>query len=417
MNPRLLRLELRRSLAVWLVLPLVAIGYGLVPAGNLPATAMSWANMSGSVPYALIVAGPLLAGLAAWAAGRERRRGLDDLLASTPRPAWSRQLPLWAAVTLWTMLAYLLFAIAVVVITLHDAVWGSPFLSPMIVGLLALPAEGAVGFALGRHIPSRFAAPLVAIAVFLLQIVVGWAPGAGAGSFGWVSFLSPLAFEDKSVWYGISPDVGLPQALFLLGVTGGALGTLAPPERSRGVSWVPLLGAGAVTLAGVALLIHDTPLGGAAALQNYRVYGRHPVSIPASYYQTFEHLIPYRPVCADMPIPVCIHPAYRPWLSDNASVLNRLMAPLLGISGAPTRAEQRPLDGPVIVGSTLVFPPVSDPFHTAYVVNAIALALVRNSPPHDALPQACLAETTMQSCIATLWAAVQDCQDAQNALA
>jgi hypothetical protein len=114
---------------------------------------------------------------------------------------------------------------------------------------------------------------------------------------------------------------------------------------------------------------------------------------------------------------VCIHPAYRPWLTDNASVLNRLMAPLLGISGAPTRAEQRPLDGPVIVGSTLVFPPVSDPFHTAYVVNAIALALVRNSPPHDALPQACLAETTMQSCIATLWAAVQDCQDAQNALA
>jgi hypothetical protein len=247
--------------------------------------------------------------------------------------------------------------------------------------------------------------------------VVGWLPGAGAGSFGWVSFLSPLAFEDKSVWYGISPDLGLPQSLFLLGVTGVALATLVPPERGSVAAWRPLLGAGAITLAGVALLIHDTPLGGGAAMQEYREYGQHPASIPASYYQRFEHLIPYQPACADLPVPVCVHPAYRPWLAHNANVLNRLMAPLLGIPGAPPRAEQRPLSGPVIQGAVLVFTPDDTAMHDPYLARSLAFALVQNPPPGHLPLSACPAGQSMQSCLAAQGTAIKSCQDAQQALA
>jgi hypothetical protein len=411
-------LELRRSVAVWLVLPLLALGYLLIPAGNLPDTALSWVAMSGSIRDSVILAGPLLAGLAAWMAGRERRRGLDDLLTSTPRPAWSRQLPLWAATVLWIALAYALFAIVAVIITFHYAVWGSPFLSPMLVGLLVLPAEAAIGFALGRHIPSRFTGPLVAVSLFVLQVVVGWLPGAGAGSFGWVAFLSPIAFVDKSVWYGISPDLGLPQALYLLGVTGIALTTLARSGPNRVAARWPLLGAGVVTLVGVALLIHDTPLGGGAALQMYRDYGQHPASIPASYYQQFEQLIPYQPACADTPISVCLHPAYRPWLAQNTAALNRLMAPLLGIPGAPTRAEQRPLQGPQVDGAVLVFTPVDDALHDPYWIWSIALALVQQppTPGHRPLPD-CPTGQSMRACVATQSHALESCQGAQQAVA
>src|SRR5207302_3163622 len=65
----------------------------------------------------MLYAGPFLAGAAVLMAGRERRRGMDDLLATTPLPAWTRQATTWAATTIWSLLAYLVVAVVIIGIT------------------------------------------------------------------------------------------------------------------------------------------------------------------------------------------------------------------------------------------------------------------------------------------------------------
>ncbi len=345
---RLWLIETRRNVGVWLLAPMVALAW-LVARGD---DFLLWVETSVTVRNAVTFAGPFIGGAAAWMAGRDRRRGLDDLLATTPRPALSRQLAIWAATVAWGLLAYAVFGAYVVALTAARATWGAPVLWPMLVGLLALPAHGAIGFALGRYLPSRFTAPLVAIGLFFAQGFIG---AGGIRSIrprayprlGWVEFLSPTAQLDASVWYGVRPDLGLSPVLFLLGLTGLALGSLALRDRRNLGSWTVLLAAGLLTAIGMARIADNAPHGGIAALRS--MHNGRPV--------VESTLIPYESVCSADPLPVCVHPAYRPTLSDRAAAINRIAAPLVGLPGAPTRAEQHPLNAfsVAVADGTLVF--------------------------------------------------------------
>ncbi len=238
---------------------------------------------------------------------------------------------------MWGVAAYLAVGAAMIVLTATRATWGGLVLGPMLVGLLALLAHAAIGFALGWYLPSRFTAPLVAIGLFFAQSFIG----AGVirsirpqayPRFGWVEFLSPTAPLDASVWYGVRPDLGPPRALFLLGLTGLALGSLALRDRRSLVSWAVLPAAGLLTAVGMALIADNAPYGGIVALRS--MHNGRPV--------VESTLIPYEPVCSADPLPVCVHPAYQRWLRDNAALINRIAAPVLGLPGAPPRAEQLP---------------------------------------------------------------------------
>jgi len=351
---RLIGIDARRNAALWLCPVMVALSALMQYSPRwswLEARLLLWAEAGKMMHDAIYIMAPMIAGAAAWMGARERRRKLDDLLATTPRPVWARQTATWAATTLWAVLAYVVVGLVVGLLTLAHAVWGGPVWWPMLVGLLALPACAAIGHALGAALPGRFIALVAAIAVFVLLFVgqAAVAPGAARPAQA-LSYLSPVAFLNWSVWYGARPDVGLPQALFLFGVTGLALSVPALRARrdrvSSGMALAGLLLAGA----GAAGLLSSAP----------------PAAFGAAMWQQRATPIPYTPACITAPVRVCAHPAYRPWLARDAAVIARIMAPLRGVPGAPARAEERPngaigADLQGVAGGVLRFTPTNEP--------------------------------------------------------
>ncbi len=405
MIARMVRIETRRNIGLWLWPLLVGLALFLAYADGLAWRVTFWVQASVLVRDGLLIIGPALGGAAAWMGGRERRRKIGDLLATTSRPAWARWSVTWAATACWGVLAYVLAGAYVLALAVRHTDWGGPVAWPMLVGLVAVPAYGAVGYALGSLLPSRFTAPLVAIALLVLPVAVGW--GSRSGTFSAATklsaldalhYLSPVATLDASVWYGVRPDVGWPQALFLLGLTCLALGGLAlRGERGR-AAWSALLAGGALGGTSVVMLLSAAPPSG-VLLQASRTTN---VSFPLLV--RYDRLIPYTPVCADAPVPVCVHPAYRSYLASEAPVINRLIAPLVGVPGAPVRAAQLPHGEMGVIGRVLAFLPNNGNSATdQYFFGNIAQALVGYDVAGPLPP--CPGDPTLQSCL-----------DAQNAI-
>ncbi len=168
MSAALLRIELRRN-TVLLLLPVLAALAVLSPAWRHLSALALWPGRSIDAQTALQGVAPLFAGAAAWVSGRERRRAMDDLLATTPRSAWARLLTMWAATTLWGVLLYLVIVAVILGVTARQATWGAPVPWPLLVGLLELPAFAALGCTLGHALPSRFTPPLVGVVAFVAQ--------------------------------------------------------------------------------------------------------------------------------------------------------------------------------------------------------------------------------------------------------
>ncbi len=402
MNTSLLRIETRRNIGLWLW-PLL-VGLALFVAYAEPGLAgrvTFWVQASVLVRDGLLIVGPALGGAAAWMGSRERRRKIDDLLATTPRPAWARWSVTWAATAFWGALAYAVAGAYMLALAVRHTDWGGPVAWPMLVGLVAVPAYGAVGYALGSLLPSRFTAPLVAIALLALPVVVG----SRSGTFSAVTkpsaldalhYLSPVATLDASVWYGVRPDVGWPQALFLLGLTGLALGGLAlRGERGR-AAWSALLTGGALVVVAVAILLSTSPPG--AVLLGASRFSNAPLPPLLARY---DRLIPYTPICTGAPVPVCGHPAYRSYLASEAPVINRLIAPLAGLPGVPLRAEQLPHSQFGITGRVLtILPDNANSATDQYFFGPIAQALVASDmySEHSLPPGTCPGDPTLQSC-------------------
>ncbi len=317
MNGRLLLIEARRSVGL---LALLAVPVWFWLNRNLSQVAPFWFETSLIVRNTTGAIGPILGGAAAWMAGREARRNLHDLLATTPQPQLTRRLTTWLGVTIWGLLGYLLVGAIVLGFGWSRATWGGPFFGPILVGLVALPVYAALGFAVGRRFPGRFAAPLVAIGLLVVPMIVGESRDSRA-------FLSPLVSLGGSVWYGVQPNLTALQLAFLLCLGGVALATLALPARQ---GWQTALGC-LLLLALVAVPVSVVWLLAPAR-------GGQELSTDPRY-RALE-LIPYTPVCAEGPLPVCVHPAYQGSLAETTVGLNRLVAPILGLPGAPIRAEQ-----------------------------------------------------------------------------
>ena len=327
MSMRMLTIETRRNLGMWLF-PIVAGVAGKLAYDRLHLSdVMIWATSSAVVRDAGSSIGPFAAGAGAWIAGRESRRALGDLLETTPRPELQRRLVAWAATAFWGMLAYLAIgAIVVANSSLHLA-WGRPALWPMLTGLLAVLSHAALGYALGYYLPGRFTAPLVAIGLFAVQMFVG-------DLRGWGRWLSPVAPLETSVWYGVRPYLGAAPALFLLGLAGLAWGAVAMGSGRRRAAGIVLICAALLTAAGVGETLRRGQDGGGLM---YRID-----SSGRLVRTDRHHLIPYTPMCSEDRLPVCVHPAYRSQLPEIAATLNRMAEPLIGIPGAPTKAEQLP---------------------------------------------------------------------------
>jgi hypothetical protein len=334
---RLLRLELRHNAMTWLA-P-VAIGLfwlttyrkdmAMAPLWNVRAAGLQ----SGAVlDFALPVTGA-----AAWMGSREARRRVADQVTTTARAMWARLLAPWAATTIWAMVAYLGCVAVLYEVTAHQASWGGPLWWPAGVAAASLPAFSALGFVTGTFWPSRFTAPLAAIAAFF---ILALSTELIQGSLSYWS-VSPIVTgpwdmgpqAGVATFYPFLPDLSIAQVMFLTGLTVALLGVLALPagagSRAARATAAVLTGAG-VLAAGTA-----TGLTGTGALDAHGM-----IRIPALHDAASDRPLQFTPACSGTAIPVCLNPAYASYLPVTANALAPLLRQVCGLPRAPARIVQ-----------------------------------------------------------------------------
>ncbi|MEJ7763274.1 MAG: hypothetical protein WKF80_10830 [Thermomicrobiales bacterium] len=333
--PHLVDLEFRRGATMWLItVGLVALYFALRDQLSTPIAI--WPEEVVSLRDAVAFLGPLFAGAAAWMASRDHRRGANELLGTTPLPAAARRVSTWAGSAIAAAMTYAVLVIPVMVVTSTRATWGGPEWWPVIVGLTAMIAHTALGFAFGTWFPSRFIAPVLAALLFLGQIYVGTVAGNGLtiltivaqldNLFGEWRYLSPIAETSRDVSYGIWPAVGMWQALWFLGGAGVMLSLAAMRPRPTPGAGLALVASLAVSLGGATAVVQRTSTDPFSS-----AFDDHMMANPAAAWE---------PACAGSQIAVCVHPAYEPWLDELATRVDRVVAPIAGRPGVPTTILQ-----------------------------------------------------------------------------
>jgi hypothetical protein len=373
---RALRLEIKHGAAVWVLPVLAALFYfnayrkagGYPPTWTLRASVITGPN--------LIFFSVIAAGIAAWVATREGRRKTGDLLATTARAAWARQATVLAATVFWMVLAYLAGVAVIYIQAARQATWGGPPLWPVAAGVVGVAASCAVGFTWGTLFPSRFTAPVVAVAVFAAWFV-GVAAANSVNDFGDVSSAkgTPALFVatdggrprnvNVGVYYHASPDVSIAQVMFMGGVLLVMVGLLAlvPAARVpgvRGLSFAPGWRLTARWLTVMAAV--GVACGVAASATAFALAGTARYSlaagweIPALHDAADDQPVPYTLDCTGSAFTVCIHPAFAPYLGALSAALRPAAAEVAGLPGAPARAEMTTDDTlPAVAGTTSVY--------------------------------------------------------------
>ncbi|MGW3242472.1 hypothetical protein [Streptomyces sp. NPDC001070] len=190
-----------------------------------------WAVLHGALREAgLLLGGPLALAVGCWQGGRERRRGTGDLLASAARSPLRRALVAALPSMAWPVLGYLAAVGLCLALVLPYASYGHPAWDRPAADAVALGALGALGFAAGRALHWRFAAPLLAVAGYVLL-------GIGAYGESGATVLSPAYVGpsgDAPVWWA-APVA----AVWYAGPAVAAL--LAGHARRRVLAVVPLV--------------------------------------------------------------------------------------------------------------------------------------------------------------------------------
>jgi hypothetical protein len=350
---RIVWMEVRHSAFVWAI-PLLAVLFIYDPfrtASHYPALWTLRASVVLDQFWPVCV--PFAAGFSAWAGSREGRRNVGDLLGATARPAWTRQLCSLAGTLAWVLAAFLA-GVAVLYVSIAQAVtWGGPPIWPVVAGAVSLTAVCALAFTLGALFPGRFTAPIVAVGISVLTLAVFSRAVSEGGTS--VFALSPYGIvpgNDTGVYYPVAPDVSIVQVMFFAGCALGAAGLLGQSPRTGGAGWRGALdlasGGGArlrtvataVFAGGIALAVVGFGLAATARVSS--VTGG--IEVPALHDSASDKAIPYTPVCADASggFRVCVHPAYKGYLSQAAGSFGPVMAEVSGLPGAPVRAVEVP---------------------------------------------------------------------------
>lgn len=262
MNARVLRIELKRSVAPWagIVVLTTALAFlYLVNAAwwrGTTAWTAQWTPMALWTRSLLFYLWPLAVGLGALQGLRDHRSKMTELLTSTPRPARHRAAALagTTALTLTSAFALLVLVGAVQVLA-NTAYTHLGWLPISLVGALALVAGAVLGMGAGRALPSALTPPALTMCAFvftaLMHMSLGrtetsTATGIPGTEPNQLSLLSPAVQEVNDVFVTLSASVHAGQTVWLLGMaaTGFALLVAATP-RARLAALTPLL-AGAV---------------------------------------------------------------------------------------------------------------------------------------------------------------------------
>ncbi|WP_075016803.1 hypothetical protein [Actinacidiphila rubida] len=387
---RLLRLELRRNTMMWMV-PLALLAFWLDTYRSSMALSPLWSSRTLILRQGAAVDdfAPFAVGAAAWVGGRDRRRGIVEQVDITALPRWAGRAATWAATAGWALGAYL----ACVGFLYGAIAWqgaaGSPPWWPVVVGAVALVACSSLGFALGVLVPSRFTAPLAAVATALVLRQT-------LRSGGRYVLLSPVASPayslappkpDAGVFYPYLPDLSLTQLLFLGGLAVAALGALGV-QAVCGAAGLRRLAA-AVTAVGLA------SCGTAVALIGTARVEANGVVVPALHDAADDRPLTYTPVCGGRRIRICLHPVYQAYLPTLTAALDPLLREVAGLPGAPVRVDQVALSGaraPLAGADVGGDPPVA---HLALDIGYDGAMWMGPSPAGQALPRRCCTSEQM----------------------
>jgi hypothetical protein len=333
---RLLWVELRRN-AMPFVLPLIAVLFWFdsyrIAATMPPLWSLRLYYILGQ-GHALIDFAPFVAGVAAWMGSRDSRRGMTDLVTATVRPRCEAQLATWAATAIWAVGFYLVVMGVTLGILGRSIDWGGPPWWSVAVGAAGVAAFTAAGFALGAYFPGRFIAP---IAAFGALFAMGTSSQIGfSASSGWALILPTMSNgnfdKDAGIFYQFLPDLPIARVMFCAGVAVAAVGLLGLPKSAGGLRL--RRSAAVVTAAGAAAAVT------AIVLASTATAGPYGTVIPALHDAANDRPIPYAPVCGHPGIPVCVQPAYQPYLADVTAALRPVLGEVTGLPGAPVRATQ-----------------------------------------------------------------------------
>ncbi|MEV8533919.1 hypothetical protein [Streptomyces sp. NPDC051211] len=267
MNVRVLRIELKRSIAPWagvVVLTSALAFLYLVDAAwwrGTTAWTAQWTSMALWTRGLLGYLWPLAVGLGALQGLRDHRSKITELLTTTSRPAWHRAAASAGATAITLGSAFALLVLVGAVQVFADTEYMHLGWLPIsLVGALFLVAGAVLGMGAGRALPSALTPPALAMGAFvftaLMHMSLGRtetvaATGIPSTEPNRVSLLSPAVEEVRDVLVTLSASVHVGQTIWLLGMgaTGFAL-LVAVTPRARLLALTPLL-AGAV----IALLV------------------------------------------------------------------------------------------------------------------------------------------------------------------
>lgn len=231
---RVLLTELRRGVAP-LAFVAVAVIVTVVLFNELERWVGRWAELNGWVRVVLVVVGPVTTVLGAWFGGRERRRGIRELLGSTPRAPAHRALLGWGTLAVGTSAGLALaWAVASILVARIATYGGGPSWLTLAVAFVGVGTCSALGYAIGRLARAGMMGVLAAAVSGLAAYVL----------FGTVSFL-----DSGARWLVPSTDqldsgrhlvgwASVTQTVFFVAVTTAALAFAA--ARRRGWALVPL---------------------------------------------------------------------------------------------------------------------------------------------------------------------------------
>ncbi|MEU3144563.1 hypothetical protein [Streptomyces sp. NPDC006999] len=260
MNRRVLRIELKRSLAPWAgavvlggALALVHLIDGSWWRGTGRWTSQ-WTSMALLTRMLLAYLWPLAVGLGAVQGLRDSRSRMTELLTIVPRPAWRRAaLPAGAtAIALVSGFGLLVLWGAVRVAlgpTTHTHLGWLPI---SLVAALALVAGALFGMGVARALPSVLTPPALVVLLLLATVLLqqhadgerptGLAPNR-------LSLLSPAVAEPREMLLTLSGSVHLGQTLWLLGLLATGFALLATATaRARLLALAPVLAGAALAL-------------------------------------------------------------------------------------------------------------------------------------------------------------------------
>lgn len=257
---RALRVELRRSIAPWAALFVLAAAVALVYSLSAPwwkgpeAWDAQWHSAAQWLRFLLVFLWPLVVGAGAIAGLRDHRAGTRDLFATTARPAWHRGIAAAGALGICLVLAYLaVFALGAVQVAANGGYFHLAWLPITAVGALAVVAGGWFGMGVARAVPSPLTPPLLVggslIFLVFLTISQDSSPASEVTLPNQVTLLSPALAATRNVYDTVAAPASAGQAIWLTGLALTGFGLyLATSARRRVLAMVPVLAGAAIAL-------------------------------------------------------------------------------------------------------------------------------------------------------------------------